>query len=88
VRPGRPAINFLDTRILALLNEKSFHSADPIAGALQVSDSVMLNHLRESLDMKIFLFVLDPARINDQFAADSDGNLSRVIAHSQGSREK
>jgi hypothetical protein len=33
-------------------------------------------------------YALDPARVNDQFAADSDGNLRRVIAHSQGSREK
>jgi hypothetical protein len=37
---------------------------------------------------EIFTFTLDPARVNDQFATDSDGNLPRVIAHSQGSREK
>jgi hypothetical protein len=30
-------------------------------------------------------FMLDPARINHQFATGSGGNLLRVIAHSQGS---
>jgi hypothetical protein len=35
-----------------------------------------------------FSFTLDPARVNDQFAADSDGKLPRVIANSQISREK
>jgi hypothetical protein len=35
-----------------------------------------------------FSFILDPAQIDDQFATDSDGNLPRAIAHSQGSQEK
>jgi hypothetical protein len=37
----------------------------------------------ESLGMKKFSFTMDPARVNDEFATDSDGNLLRVIAHSQ-----
>jgi hypothetical protein len=35
-----------------------------------------------------FSFTLDTARVNGPVATDSDGNLPRVIAHSQGSREK
>jgi hypothetical protein len=35
-----------------------------------------------------FSFTLDPARVNNQYATDLDGKLRRVIAHSQGSREK
>jgi hypothetical protein len=33
-------------------------------------------------------YTFDPTGVNDQFATDSDGNLQRVIAQSQGSREK
>jgi hypothetical protein len=34
-----------------------------------------------------FSFVLDPTRVNNQFPTDSDGNLPRVIGHSQGLRK-
>jgi hypothetical protein len=33
-------------------------------------------------------FMLDLSRINGQFATDSDGNLPRVIAHSQSPARK
>jgi hypothetical protein len=56
VQSGRPTIDFLDVRILALSDEKSFYSANPIADALPGSDSAILNHLRESLGMKILGF--------------------------------
>jgi hypothetical protein len=63
-------IDFLDNRILALLDEQPFHSVYSIAEALCVSHSTMLSHLRESLRMKIFHLLLDPAQIHDQFARD------------------
>jgi hypothetical protein len=88
VRRSRPPVDCLDIRILALLDEQPFRSAYSITEALCVSHSTILSHLRESLGMKIFSFALDPARVNDQFAADSDGNLPRAIAYSRGSREK
>jgi hypothetical protein len=34
-----------------------------------------------------FSFTLDSARVKDQFATDSDGNLPKVVSHAQGSRE-
>jgi hypothetical protein len=34
-----------------------------------------------------FSFMLDPARINGQFATDSDVNFPRVVAHCQGLRK-
>jgi DNA-binding MarR family transcriptional regulator len=57
VRPGRPPIDFLDIRILAVLGERPFHSASSIAEALGVSYSTILGHLRESLDLKIAIDV-------------------------------
>jgi DNA-binding transcriptional ArsR family regulator len=54
VRSGRPPIDFLDIRILALLDERLFHSADSIAEALGVSHSTILSHLPESLCMENF----------------------------------
>jgi biotin operon repressor len=55
VRSGRPLIDFLDIRILALLGDKPFHSAHSIAHALGISHSTILRHLRKSLGMKIFI---------------------------------
>jgi hypothetical protein len=54
VRSGKPLINFLDIRILVLLDEQPFYSAYLIAEALSASHSTVLSHLRESLGMKIF----------------------------------
>jgi hypothetical protein len=87
MRSGRPPIDFPDIRILVSLDEQPFHSAYSIAEVPGVSHSILLSHLRESLDMK-FSFPQDPVRVNDQFATDSDRNSQRVIAGSQGSREK
>jgi hypothetical protein len=47
VPSGRPSIDFLDIRILTLLNEQPFHSVYEIAEVLCVSDSTILSHLRE-----------------------------------------
>jgi hypothetical protein len=57
VRCGRLPIDFLDIRILALLDKQLFHSAYSIAEAREVSHSIILSHLRESLGMKIFIYV-------------------------------
>jgi DNA-binding transcriptional ArsR family regulator len=54
VQSGRPPIDFLHIRILALLDEQPFHSAYSIAEALRVTHSTVLSHLRESLGMKFF----------------------------------
>jgi hypothetical protein len=54
VRSGRPPIDFLDIRILALLDEQPFHSACSIPEVLGISHSTIFSHLPESLGMKIF----------------------------------
>jgi predicted HTH transcriptional regulator len=54
VQSGRPRIDFLDIRILALLDEQPYHSAYLIAEALGVSHLTILSHLRESPDTKVF----------------------------------
>jgi hypothetical protein len=51
---SRRPIDFLDIRILALLDEQPFHSTYSIAEALGVSHSMTLSYLRESLGMKDF----------------------------------
>jgi hypothetical protein len=52
VRFARPLTDFLDIRIMALLNEQPCHSAYSIVQALVVSHSIVLCHLRESLGLK------------------------------------
>jgi DNA-binding Lrp family transcriptional regulator len=56
VRSGRPPIDFLDIRILALLDEQLFHSVNSPAEALGVSHLTVLSHLRKSLGMTIFIY--------------------------------
>jgi hypothetical protein len=53
-RSGRPPIDFLDTKILACLEKEPFHSAYSLAEVLHVSHSTILNHLHDSLRVKIF----------------------------------
>jgi hypothetical protein len=43
VRSGRPPIDFLDIRILALPDEQPFHSAYSIAETLGLSHSIKVN---------------------------------------------
>jgi hypothetical protein len=57
VQLGRPPIDLLDIPLLALLDEKLFHSVYSIADALWVSYSIVLNHLPESLGMEIFIYI-------------------------------
>jgi hypothetical protein len=56
VRSGRPPIDFLDIQILELLEEQLFHLVYSIVEA-QVSSSTSLRHLRESLGMKVLIYV-------------------------------
>jgi transcriptional antiterminator len=63
VSPGRLPIQFLDIRILALLDDQSFHSLGSIADALGVFHSTILNHLQELLGMKSFHFGWIPNKL-------------------------
>jgi hypothetical protein len=54
VQSGRPRIDFLDIRILALPDEQPYHSAFLIPEAVGVSHITILSHLRESPDTKVF----------------------------------
>jgi hypothetical protein len=55
VRPGRPPIDVYDIRIVALRNEKPFYSAYSIASSLDISHSAILNHLRKSPGINLFI---------------------------------
>jgi hypothetical protein len=51
---SRTPIDFCDIKILACLEKKPFHSADSLAEVLLLSHSIILNHLHDSVGMKIF----------------------------------
>jgi hypothetical protein len=53
-RSGRSRIDFLDIQILSLLEKQPFPSAYSLAEILGVSHTTILNHLRNSLGMKLF----------------------------------
>jgi DNA-binding transcriptional ArsR family regulator len=54
VQSGSPPIDFMNIRILALLDEQSFCSAYSITETLVVAHSTVLSHLRKSLAMRNF----------------------------------
>jgi hypothetical protein len=51
---GRPALDFVDLKIIAILDRELFHSAYSLAEAIGVSHSTIFRHLQDSLDMKNF----------------------------------
>jgi hypothetical protein len=51
-RLGRRPIDFLNIRILSLLDEQQFHSTHSIADAMGISHLIILNYLREPYGMK------------------------------------
>jgi hypothetical protein len=53
-RSGRRPIDFLDIQILSSVEKQHFHSAYSIIEIIDVSHTRVLNHLRDSLGMKLF----------------------------------
>jgi hypothetical protein len=48
-RSERPAFDYIDTKILSILEKAPFESARSIAGVLNVDYAIELHHLRENL---------------------------------------
>jgi hypothetical protein len=68
-RSGRPLIAFLDIRILPSLEKQPFHWAYSLAKVLNVSHTTILNHLRDSLVMKLFHIRWIPNQLTEQLRA-------------------
>jgi hypothetical protein len=68
-RSGIPPIDFLDIQILSSLEKQPFHSAYSLAEILDVSHTTILNHLRDSLGMKLFHLRWIPKQSREQLRA-------------------
>jgi hypothetical protein len=68
-RSGRPPIDFLDIQILSSIEKQPFHSAYSLAEILDVSHTTILNHLRNSLGMKLFHLCWIPNLLTEQLRA-------------------
>jgi hypothetical protein len=53
-RSARVPIDFLDIKILSCLEKEPFDSADSFAEVLHVSQPTILNHVHDSLGIKLF----------------------------------
>jgi hypothetical protein len=53
-RPGRPPLDNIDAKILALLTAYPFHSAYSLADSIGISQQCVLNHLHDSLGLQNF----------------------------------
>jgi DNA-binding transcriptional ArsR family regulator len=51
---GRPTLDFIDSKIISLLDREPFHSAYSLAEAIGISHSTVLRHLQNSLAMRNF----------------------------------
>jgi hypothetical protein len=65
-RSGRPPIDFLDISILSSLEKPPFHTAYSLAEILDFSPTTILNHLRDSLGMKLFHLRWMPNQLTQQ----------------------
>jgi hypothetical protein len=54
MRTGRPPLDDIDAKILAILNKSAFESARSIAERLRVSHAIVLNHSHLSIGLKSF----------------------------------
>jgi hypothetical protein len=54
IHTGRPPLDRIETKILAILNKSPFESARSIAQRLRVSRAIVLNHLLLSICFKSF----------------------------------
>jgi hypothetical protein len=50
----RSTFDFVDSKIIALLDREPFHSAYSLAEAIGISHTIILHHLQNSLGMKNF----------------------------------
>jgi hypothetical protein len=81
-RSGRPPINHLDAKILACLEREPLSSAYLLAEALGASPITVLNHLHNSLGMKIFHLRSVPHQLTDdirQVMVAKCGELLRTL---------
>jgi hypothetical protein len=86
VRPVRQPIDFLGIRTLTLFDEKPFHSAYSIDGALGISH----NYLERWAGIawcENFSLMSDPTPAKRQFTRGSSGNLLGNVTHSQAHEE-
>jgi hypothetical protein len=65
-RSVRPPIDFFDIQILSSLEKQPFHSAYSLAEILDVSHTTILNHLGDSLGMKLFHLRWIPNQLTEQ----------------------
>jgi hypothetical protein len=56
IHTGRPPLDDVDAKILAILNKSPFESACSIAEMLRVSRTIVLNYLHLSIGLKLFHF--------------------------------
>jgi DNA-binding transcriptional ArsR family regulator len=64
-RLGRSTLDFIDSKIMSLLEREPFHTAYSLAEAIGVSHSTVLRHLHDSFAMKNFHLRWIPHRLTE-----------------------
>jgi hypothetical protein len=68
IRSGRPPLDDLDSKILAILEKSPFKSSHSIAKRLLVAQSTVLRHLRESIGFQSFHLHWVPHLLSGDFS--------------------
>jgi hypothetical protein len=85
-RLGRPPIDFLDIQILSFLQKQPFHSEYSLAEILDVSHTTILNHLRDSLRMKLFHFRWIPNQLTEQLRASRIQKCQELLERTEANK--
>jgi hypothetical protein len=69
IRTGRPSLDDLDAKILAILDKSPFESARSIAEILRIVHSTVLLHLHDSISFRSFNLYWDPLPLTHDLCA-------------------
>jgi hypothetical protein len=74
-RLGRPTLDFIDFKIITVLDRESFHSAYALADAIGVSHSTIFCHVQNSFGMKKLSSSIGPILIDRGSLPKTNRNL-------------
>jgi histone-lysine N-methyltransferase SETMAR len=86
-RPGRPPLDHIDSRILALLDRAPFESARSMAEVLHVDHATILRHLHEKLGFKSYCVRWVPHLMSDELRATRKECAAQMIPYLEAARD-
>jgi hypothetical protein len=81
IRSGRPPLDDLDSKLLAILEKSPFESSHSMAERLLVAQSTVLRHLHESIEFKSLHLHWVPHLLGCDFSKN-ERSIQKIYCHS------